>query len=387
MAHRPIRPLDLTELQTLVVCADTGSFAAAGDQLGVSRVAVTKRITNLEALAGQSLLERNSRGVRLTESGARLCAHARVALRHSDEMTDFVAELRGEPTRPRSVVRALLSDDDPADRVTRGPAAQLAEVHLLFEHVFEASATGLALTDFDEGIVIEVNPAICRFLGREREELIGKSTVTLGTWHSLEDRERLMIEIREKGSCKSVPVRARRPDGEIVYGETSAQLLRIGTRNLLVSSLVDTSGAHAADAAQLDAERWRKTVGFATAAAAGERAATAQGATELLVDRLGHRSAAVIVPSAGKLGVIAQSGEGVDWSMQLGDLPQLDGVCRALRRSELDLFGGEWGCVAPIGEDGMLITIAADEIQRDPSRVEAVASIVRSSLASNLVAA
>lgn len=370
-----------------MVCADSGSFAGAGDELGVSRVAVTKRIKNLEALVGQPLLERNSRGVKLTSTGARLCSQARAALQHSDEMTRFVAELRGERSRGYSGVRSLFAENAPSERVTRGPETQLAEVHLLFEHVFEGSTTGLSLTDLDDGLILEVNDALCQFLGRSREELIGKSTVSLRTWHSFEERDRLMAEVRETGSCSSVPVRVRRPDGEIRYGETSAQAIKVGSRNLLISSLVDLSEAHAADAARLDAERWRKIAYFGSGVASGAIEASAQGAAELLVEELGHMSAAVIVPSAGEFAVMAQYGDGVDWHARLGDLPPLDGVCRALRGSELEVFGGTWGCVAPIGDGGILITVAADELQRDPARVDAVARVVRASLESTPLAA
>jgi PAS domain S-box-containing protein len=383
VTHRPIRPLDLVELHTLVVCADTGSFAAAGDQLGVSRVAVTKRMTNLEALAGQPLLERSSRGVRLTQAGARLCSHARVALQHSDEMTQFVATLRGERPRSGAGVRSLFADNAPTDRVSRGPEAQLAEVHQLFEHVFDVTETGLVMTGMDDGIIFEVNKALCQFLGRGRDEVIGKSTVSLRIWESLEDRERLMSELRETGSCSNLPVRVRRPDGEVRFGEASAQVLTLGGRSLIIGTLVDVSSNHAADAARLDADRWRMIARFGADVGSGLVAVSTKGATDLLVNELGHSSAAVIVPSAGEFGVLAQSGA-ADWSQWLDDLPGIEASCRPLRPKELAVFGGNWGCVAPIGNGGILITVADDEAQRDPSRIEAVASIVRSSLESRL---
>jgi molybdate transport repressor ModE-like protein len=368
-------------LQTLVVCADRGSFAAAADELGISRVAVTKRIKNMEAVAGQPLLDRNSRGVRLTESGARLCAQARVALQHSDHLTEFVAALRGERSRSPSGVRSLLGEAAaPSDRVTRGPESQLAEVHALFEHVFEASETGLILTRVEDGLVYEVNEAFCRFVGRKRKELIGKSTVNLRIWHSLEDRERLIAEVKATGSCDRMPVRGRGPNGEVRYGETSAKLVELGGSALLVSSIVDLSEARAVQGAQRDAECWREIARFSSEVVGTASAEPAQMATDLLVGKMGHLSAAVIVLRGSALAVVAASGESVDWQQRLGDLPALNNGARALHATELEVFGAGWGGAAPIGERGMLIAVAPDDQQHDPARIETIAVILQNVL-------
>jgi DNA-binding transcriptional LysR family regulator len=51
------------------VAARTGSLAQAGEELRVSKTAVAKRISTLEALLDCRLLERGSHGVRLTDAG------------------------------------------------------------------------------------------------------------------------------------------------------------------------------------------------------------------------------------------------------------------------------------------------------------------------------
>ena len=99
----------MSELETLAVCAAEGSLAGAAAQLGISRPAVAKRISALEAIAGMPLLERNSRGVRLTDHGVALVAHARRLLAERDALMDAIGALRGDGDRSRiSGVRQML---------------------------------------------------------------------------------------------------------------------------------------------------------------------------------------------------------------------------------------------------------------------------------------
>jgi DNA-binding transcriptional LysR family regulator len=57
-------------LQAFVRVAETGSFAAAARQLGLTTSAVSKRVTQLEACLGVRLLQRTTRHVRVTDLGS-----------------------------------------------------------------------------------------------------------------------------------------------------------------------------------------------------------------------------------------------------------------------------------------------------------------------------
>ena len=62
----------LQHLPSLAAIADTGSFTAAADALGVNRAAISKRIQMLEAALGVMVLSRSTRRVELTEAGRAL---------------------------------------------------------------------------------------------------------------------------------------------------------------------------------------------------------------------------------------------------------------------------------------------------------------------------
>lgn len=68
--------MTLTGLRTLRHVAQTGSFAAAGENLGYSQSAVSRQIAALEKAVGETLFERGRRGVILTDAGEVLLSTA-----------------------------------------------------------------------------------------------------------------------------------------------------------------------------------------------------------------------------------------------------------------------------------------------------------------------
>ncbi|TKC88793.1 LysR family transcriptional regulator [Trinickia terrae] len=66
-----------THLHWLGMLAEQGSYTAAAARLGVSKAAMSQRISELERAAGISLVQRTTRSVRLTEAGQRLVDNIR----------------------------------------------------------------------------------------------------------------------------------------------------------------------------------------------------------------------------------------------------------------------------------------------------------------------
>jgi len=75
-----IGTLNLDQLRVLVTIADTGSFSAAGRQLGRVQSAVSQAIATLEATQGVALFDRNGHRPQLTEVGRVLLDQARLVL-------------------------------------------------------------------------------------------------------------------------------------------------------------------------------------------------------------------------------------------------------------------------------------------------------------------
>jgi DNA-binding transcriptional LysR family regulator len=69
--------LNLNQLRVFRAVLEANSITAAARSLSISQPAASKQLTELEASVGVALLERRSRGVRLTAAGEVLSRHAR----------------------------------------------------------------------------------------------------------------------------------------------------------------------------------------------------------------------------------------------------------------------------------------------------------------------
>lgn len=82
------------QLRALVAVADHGSFSGAARRLGLTQSAVSHAITALERLLRVALIERTTRGARLTEAGERTLVHARELLRLKEALVREAAAAR-----------------------------------------------------------------------------------------------------------------------------------------------------------------------------------------------------------------------------------------------------------------------------------------------------
>ncbi|MER8974669.1 MULTISPECIES: LysR substrate-binding domain-containing protein [unclassified Mesorhizobium] len=109
-----MRPnLDSDLLRTFVAVADTGNFTKAAERAGRTQSAVSMQMKRLEGMIGDSLFERGSRGVALTQRGGELIANARRIVSLLDETAaSMVAAPLGGPVRigiPEEYGHAILS--------------------------------------------------------------------------------------------------------------------------------------------------------------------------------------------------------------------------------------------------------------------------------------
>lgn len=78
--------MNLRQLRTLNAILDRGSFARAGDQVGLSHAAVSVQMNRLEETLGAELFDRSSRPVTLTADGTRIAQLAGEILDKLDQL-------------------------------------------------------------------------------------------------------------------------------------------------------------------------------------------------------------------------------------------------------------------------------------------------------------
>ena len=148
--------LDVKRLRVLREVARQGSFSAAAESLSYTQSAVSQQIAALEREAGTSLVDRNVRGIRLTDAGEALVRHADAILTRicdAEAELEAIAGLRGGRVRlasfatagstfvPHAIatfhdrhpaVEISLTEADPDDSVQELKGGQL-DIAILFE--------------------------------------------------------------------------------------------------------------------------------------------------------------------------------------------------------------------------------------------------------------
>jgi molybdate transport repressor ModE-like protein len=187
----------LRRLQVFVTVAETGSFAAASRELGISQPSVSSHIQNLEKELSGPLFERESgRRAVLNTSGRKLLLHARSMLASASKLEEGAGNRKSPGAESLSVAcqRSL------ANTVMREPLARFAREHrdirmavrIAFQEEVISNIRGGAA---DVGYLISNTP-----IAGVRSKLIGRLrfVVFAPPSHPLATRKRIpAAELRE----------------------------------------------------------------------------------------------------------------------------------------------------------------------------------------------
>ena len=189
----------------------TAGFMSAG-ALAIGVLLIARRITS-PLLA----INRAARGV----AAGDLTQHAPVA---TDDEVGMLAQSFNEMT----------------DQL-RGLYGELADSAARFTKVFDASPMAIAITTFEEGRYVDVNPRWLQLIGRERDEVIGRTAKDIGVWADPEDRDHLIADLREHAILYDVEIRLRTKSGEVRECVTSLARIMLSDTPALVSMFSDVT--------------------------------------------------------------------------------------------------------------------------------------------------
>jgi len=88
---------DISAIPVFTAVIEQGSFSKAAEKLNITKSAVSKRISGLEAQLGVKLLHRTTRKLSLTEAGERYFRYAIQALHAAQEAENAATELQNVP--------------------------------------------------------------------------------------------------------------------------------------------------------------------------------------------------------------------------------------------------------------------------------------------------
>lgn len=124
-----------------------------------------------------------------------------------------------------------------------------------FSLVFRSSPYGQIITRIPDGMILDVNEALCAMSGYAREEMIGHTSTDLRFWESGSFREKFLDEISRKGRARNMRFNFRVKDGKVLPADYSGAVIRIGGERHIISTIIDLSEKQRAEAALLEVQR------------------------------------------------------------------------------------------------------------------------------------
>ena len=128
----------------------------------------------------------------------------------------------------------------------------------IYRSVFHTSLDAVSIARISDGMFIDVNQSFVDALGYRREEVIGRTSLELNLWVSIESQDLFAKSNSETIPRRNVEVKLRKRNGEIFWGLASISEVEIDGVPYLVSVLKDISDVKQAE------ERIRRLAYFDT---------------------------------------------------------------------------------------------------------------------------
>lgn len=143
-------------------------------------------------------------------------------------MENRVIERTAELARANTDLKSEIEERERLEGVLR-------ESEQKFKALFQLSPEALSLASLDEGCIYEANEAFCRLFGFSKEEIIGRTSVEIGIWPYLEERQAIMGILDSGESVRDVECHMAVRYGDIKTVQVSIELIELhGRQSMLV---------------------------------------------------------------------------------------------------------------------------------------------------------
>ena len=193
---------------------------------GESRERARQRIEQLEHLpVGEALPVAE---FRLTSRDGRRCVARATGVRVDSD---------GAPA-----TLSIFADD--TERKAAEEAVRRSEAML--SHLVGSSPDVITLSEMQTGRYVRVNQTFERTMGWRADEVVGRTAFDVGLWHRIEDRERLVAQLRERERVTGMPAQFVTREGQVISMLLSAARFRLDQRDYLIINGRDVSVAESA---------------------------------------------------------------------------------------------------------------------------------------------
>jgi PAS domain S-box-containing protein len=103
----------------------------------------------------------------------------------------------------------------------------LAQSEERFSSAFQVCPEPMILTRLRDGHIREANDSFCRTFGYNRAETLGRTTVDIGLWLEMEERERFVNELQTALRMANFETVLRRGDGNVFIAQVASQIFTL----------------------------------------------------------------------------------------------------------------------------------------------------------------
>ncbi|MEH6563854.1 MAG: EAL domain-containing protein [Halopseudomonas sp.] len=167
-----------------------------------------------------------------TQSNLEVCFRRRDA----SEFTGLISSRMVELNQQRILV--VVIRDISALKVTQ---QQLELSEQKFSSAFHASPDGLLITRRSDGKLLDVNEGFTRITGYDRDQAVGRSTLELGLWSNLDDRERMLTMLGSQGTVRDMLSQVTDIHGNIRDVEISTEAVVVNSEDCMLSIARDVT--------------------------------------------------------------------------------------------------------------------------------------------------
>jgi len=129
-----------------------------------------------------------------------------------------------------------------------------------FAKAFHASPDGMLISRQRDGLLIEINEGFTLLTGYSSANSLNQSTLDLGIWVNLRERQQLLYQLERKGFVSDFRSHIRRQDGQVRLCELSSRPIIIGGEDCMLTIARDiTERQHMQEKLQLAATVFEST--------------------------------------------------------------------------------------------------------------------------------
>lgn len=132
---------------------------------------------------------------------------------------------------------AILLINDITEREQAEQALRVSEEK--FERAFRDSPDPILIASLPAGRIADANEGACRLAGYSREEMVGRTTLDLKLWRSLEVRERYLTRLKEQGRVRDFEAEWVVRDGSVRLLLVSGEAINLHDGLHVISALRD----------------------------------------------------------------------------------------------------------------------------------------------------